>query len=144
VEFLDVVRKGQASIEYLAVFAIALALSTPFILQAQKTMTELRTGSENMQLQNSLEKLETSVKSVSASGEPARRTFQMDVPSNVVSARIEGTGVRYTVDTPSGESDILVDTGTQFSAGSSVPSIPGKYTVTVYMQGSEAVLEVSE
>lgn len=107
-------------------------------------MTELRTGSENMQLQNSLEKLETSVRSVSASGEPARRTFQMDVPSNVESARIEGTGVRYTVSTSSGDSDIIVDTGTDFSTDSSVPVAPGKYTVTVYMDSGVAVLEVSE
>lgn len=136
--------KGQASIEYLAVFAIALALSTPFILQAQKTVVELRTGSENMQLHNSLEKLETSVKVVSASGEPARRTFRMEVPSNVVNASIEGTGVRYTVDTPSGKSDIIVDTGTEFTSSSSVPRAQGNYIMTVYMDGDKAVIEVVE
>ncbi len=141
-EFLVVTRKGQAAIEYLAVFGIALALSAPFIIQAQETMVELKTGSEAMQLHNSLEKLETSVKVVSASGEPARRTFEMEVPSNVVSAEIQGTGVVYRVDSPSGESDIIVDTGTEFHEDSEVPESQGSHTMRAYMDGDEAVLEV--
>lgn len=134
--------KGQAAIEYLFVFGIALLLSTPFILQAQGTILELRTGSETMQLHNSLEKLETSVKVVSASGEPARRTFEMEVPSTVRSAHIEGTGVVYELDTPSGVSHLIADTGTEFSEDSEVPEDAGLHIMRVYMDGDEAVLEV--
>jgi len=134
--------KGQAAIEYLFVFGVALALSTPFIMQSQKSVLQLKTGSDAMQLQNSLEKLETSVKTVSASGEPARRTFDMEVPSNVESAEIQGTGVVYTLRTSSGNSDFIVDTGTKISEGSEIPEETGLYVVRVYMEGDQAVLEV--
>lgn len=132
--------KGQAAIEYLTVFGIALILSTPFILKAQSSMLELRTGSEFVAMQNSLDKLETSVKTVGASGEPAQRTFFFEVSENIESGLIQNNSVVYTFRTQSGESQMIRSFDQNITGN--IPGSPGRHKMTVYAEDREVVLGV--
>lgn len=135
-------RKGQAAIEYLAVFGLALALSTPFIINAQTSMMDLQTSSSALSLQNSLQKLETSINTVSASGEPAQRTFRFEVPSNVQSAQLNENSIIYTINTRSGPSDLIRTFDSPITGN--VPQDAGTYSVTVYAEEDATVVEVVE
>lgn len=135
-------RKGQAAIEYLVVFGIALALSTPFILRAQGSIMELRSGSQVVTLQNSLDRVESSVETVSAAGEPARRTFSFEVPDIVRDARVFNNSVVYTVRTRSGESQVIRSFDSNVTG--EVPADVGRHRMTVYAEGGQTHLEVVE
>lgn len=134
--------KGQAAIEYLAVFGLALALSTPFIINAQTSMMDLQTSSSALSLQNSLQKLETSINTVSASGEPAQRTFRFEVPSNVESAQLNENSVVYTINTRTGRSDLIRTFDSPLTGN--LPQDTGTYSVTVYAEEDVTVVEVVE
>lgn len=134
--------KGQAAIEYLAVFGLALALSTPFIINAQTSMMDLQTSSSSLSLQNSLQKLETSINTVSASGEPAQRTFRFEVPSNVDSAELNPNSIIYTINTRNGQSDLIRTFDTPITGN--VPQDAGTYSLTVYAEEDVTVVEVVE
>lgn len=121
--------KGQAAIEYLAVFGIALLLSTPFIVKAQQSIFELRTGSDVLALQNSLDNLETSADTVVASGKPAKRTFDFQVSDSVESANVTNNSVIYTVRTQGGESDLVRSFDFNFTG--EVPEDSGRHRVSV-------------
>lgn len=92
--------KGQAAIEYMIVFGIALVLSLPFIMKAQTSVMELQAGSNNIAVQNTLNDIEVAVKTVSASGEPARRTFPIEMPRTLKSTEVRDNAVFIEVNTP--------------------------------------------
>lgn len=135
-------RKAQAAIEYLTVFGIALVLSTPFILRAQSSIMELRMGSQVVTLQGSLDKVESSVETVSAAGEPAQRTFRFDVPEITRNARVVNNSVVYTVRTPSGKSQLVRSFSTNVTGN--VPDTAGRHRLTVYAEDGEIHIEVVE
>ncbi|MFB6292125.1 MAG: hypothetical protein ABEI58_01890 [Candidatus Nanohaloarchaea archaeon] len=132
--------KGQAAIEYLMVFGLALLLSTPFILRAQSSIFELQSSAGVVQLQNSLEKTESAIETVSASGEPAQRTFTVDLPEAVESGVIVNNSIVYTIRTSSGKSQLI--RGFETNLTGSLPQTPGRHRVTVYMKNGEANIEV--
>lgn len=134
--------KGQAAIEYLTVFGIALLLSTPFILKAQSSIFEIRSSTGMMELQNSLDSMETVVETVSASGEPARRTIYFEVPENTVSSRIVNETVLYTVRGSGGKSTLLRSFDINITG--TVPDQPGRHRVRIFAEDGKVVLEVDD
>jgi len=132
--------KGQASIEYLAVFGIALAISTPFIINAQNSLLDLRTGSGSIEAQNSLQKIETAVNTVAASGEPAQRTFDVRIPQNYEGGEVRDNAIVMTVRNRAGESDLIRTFDVDLEGD--LPQTPGRYEVTVYMEDRNATIEV--
>lgn len=125
--------KGQSSVEFLLVVGIALSISTPFLLAAQQSVIDLEQTSRSVSLEQSLDKLEQAVKTVSVSGEPARRTFNMDIPDNVLKAQVvQGRGVVYTVRNGGGvfNSSRLFETNISMPEG--LPEDPGRSKVSVY------------
>lgn len=139
-ELLGVSRRGQASIEYLAVFGIALAISTPFIMNAQSSLLDLRTGSGSIEAQNSLQKIETAVNTVAASGEPAQRTFTVRLPQNYEGGEVRDNAIAFTMRNRAGESDFIRTFDVDLNGD--VPQTPGRYEVTVYMGDGNATIEV--
>jgi len=132
--------KGQASIEYLAVFGIALAISTPFIINAQNSLLDLRTGSGSIEAQNSLQKMEAAVNTVAASGEPAQRTFDVRIPQNYAGGEVRDNAIVMTVRNRAGESDLIRTFDVDLEGD--LPQTPGRYEVTVYMEDRNATIEV--
>ncbi len=122
------------------VFGLALLLSTPFIMKAQSSIFELRNSAGVMQLQNSLEKTDSAINTVSAAGEPAQRTFTVELPDSVESASIVNNSIVYTVRTRAGESDLIRSFETNLTG--TLPQTPGRHRVTVYMEDGEANIEV--
>ncbi|MDY6774122.1 MAG: hypothetical protein SVS85_02880 [Candidatus Nanohaloarchaea archaeon] len=134
--------RGQAAIEYMTVFGIALVLSTPFILRAQSSMMELRIGTQVVSLQNSLDRVESSVETVSAAGEPAQRTFFFEVPQITRNARVVNNSIVYTVRTSSGETQLIRTFETNVVG--TVPETPGRHRMTVYARNGKTHIEVLE
>jgi len=118
--------RAQASIEYLSVISIALALSAPFVIEAQDSIGVIRSDSNAIQLEQSLDRLEVAAETVNAAGEPATRSLRFTVPDTVNSSRIvKERQVRYVLNTPSGTRQ--VDRTFDFNVSGSVPGNPGRY-----------------
>ncbi len=132
--------KGQAAVEYLSVFGIALLISTPFVLKAQTSIMDLKGGSNAVAAESSLQDIKMAVETVSASGEPARRTFTVRVPDSVESGEITNNSIVYTLNARSGKSQMIRTFEANLTG--TVPQDPGRHRLTVYMEDGEANLEV--
>lgn len=136
--------KGQSSVEFLMVVGIALAVSAPFVLSAQRSIINIQSTQEAVTVQNSLDKLEEAVGTVSVSGEPARRTFNMPMPDNVEAARVvQDRAVVYTLRTRSGNTNVSRVFETNISAvDGGLPDGEGSSRVTVYAWNNQVNISV--
>ncbi len=133
-------RKGQAALEYLMVFGLALVLSAPFVLKAQSQIIDLRSSSNAVDMHNSLNKFESSIETVSAAGKPARRTFTVQIPDNVESAQLNSDSLIYRLQTPEGIEEISRSFETSLTGN--IPSSSGRHRVSVSATDSGVKLEV--
>lgn len=139
--------KGQAAMEYLMVFGIALILSTPFIMKAQGSIVELRSGSQIMELQSSLDKIESSTETVNAAGPPARRTFTVDVPAIVTGVEMANESstqdsIIYKYETAEGSSQLTRSFSINLTGN--LPREQGKHRVSVTAQENAVNISVVE
>lgn len=77
-------RKGQSAVELTMVIGMAMILASPFIVSSQSSIIEMRTASQFLELDNSLDAVETNAESLQQSSYPARRTVDFQTPSSVV------------------------------------------------------------
>lgn len=126
--------KGQSSLEFLMVVGIALAITAPFVISAQRSVMNVQSTSNAVQIQRSLDRLAEAVSTVSVSGEPARRTFMMELPDNTQKGYIvQDRAVVYTLKTRAGLANVTRVFETNISAvDGGIPQKPGGTEVTVY------------
>lgn len=137
--------KGQSSVEFLLVVGIALTISTPFLLSAQQSVLNIEETSRSVSLETSLDRLEEAVSTVSVSGEPARRTFNMDIPDNVLKAQVvQDRGVVYTVRNRGGVSNRSRLFDTNISAPEGLPDGTGSSRVSVLAWNGQVNISVVE
>lgn len=124
------------------VFGIALALSVPFIVKAQSSMVDIKTSSQLLEARNSLNKMEAAAETVNAAGEPARRTFSVEIPSSVENAEVEDNYIRMPVNT----SDTYVGLNRQFdfNVSGAIPDEEGLYLVSASAVNGTVNFEVVE
>lgn len=135
--------KGQSSVEFLMVVGIALAISAPFVLSAQRSVINIEQTSRSVALDTSLDKLDEAVSTVSVSGEPARRTFIMDIPDNVIKAQVvQDRAVVYTLRTGGGLSNISRTFDTNISAPGGLPDGETGSRVSVVAWNSQVNISV--
>lgn len=116
-------RKAQSSIEFLTIVGIALLVSSPFILSAQRSVVNVQQNSELITLQNSLDKLDSAVQMVSTAGEPAKMNFLMRIPDSVTAAMVaQDRAVVYTVRTQGGMTNVSRIFDTNISAPGGLPN----------------------
>jgi hypothetical protein len=133
--------RAQASIEYLSVISIALLISAPFVIEAQNSIGVIRSDSNVIQLEQSLDRLQVAAETVNAAGEPAKRSLRFTVPETVNSSEIvEKRQVRYILNTPSGTRQ--VDKIFEFNVTGQLPGNPGRYLVEVRANSSEVEVGV--
>lgn len=125
------------------VVGIALAVSTPFILSAQKSVLNIQQTSTSVSIQKSLDRLDEAVSTVSVAGEPSRRTFRMELPDRVVAARIiQDRAVVYTLRRGSGKSNYSRVFDTNISAPGGLPDGSGSSKVSVVAWNGQVNISV--
>lgn len=125
------------------VVGIALAISAPFVLSAQRSVMDIQQTENAVKVQKSLDRLEEAVSTVSVSGEPARRTFLMRLPDNVNDTHIVNErAVVYTLRTRSGLANVsrVFDTNISVPPGEKLPMEGGR--VTVYAWNNQVNISV--
>lgn len=139
----DLSLKGQSSVEFLMVVGIALTISAPFVLSAQQSVLNIEQTSRSVSLETSLDKMGEAVSTVSVSGEPARRTFRMDLPENVVDAQVVGDrAVVYTIRNQGGLTNHSRAFDTNISAPGGLPNGTGSSRVSVEAWNSQVNISV--
>lgn len=132
--------KGQAAIEYLTVFGIALLLATPFVVKAQSSIMDIQTSSSVVSIQDSLNDVDVAVRTVSAAGDPSARTFEISIPENVNETLVRDNGVIVRLNTPTGTTRVSRTFDTNLTG--EMPSDPGLYLLRVQARDGEVDLEV--
>lgn len=131
---------GQAAIEYMIVFGIALVLALPFVLKAQSSIVDLKSDSNAVSIQNSLNDIELAVETVSASGEPAARTFPIRLPETVEKTWVLQKAVVVEIDTSGPRSNF--SRSFEVNVTGDLPDEPGRYMLKAEANQSEVILEV--
>jgi len=124
----------------MAVIGIALMLASPFIIKAQASIIDLKTGSSSVVAQNSLNNLETAIETVHASGEPATRTFPIRLPQNMESAEVSRHAIKITMRTDSGKSTLTRNFEANLTG--SLPSESGRHLVKTQAKDGEVEIGV--
>lgn len=132
--------KGQAAIEYMTVFGIALVLAAPFVLKAQSSVMDLRSDSNAVSVQNTLNNIEVAADTVSASGEPAARTFSIRLPDSVRNTWILDRAVVIQISTPQSRSNF--SSTFDFNISGNLPDQPGRYMLKTQANQSQVEFEV--
>ena len=132
--------KGQAAIEYMTVFGIALVLSAPFVLKAQSSIIDLRSDSNTVSVQNTLNNIEVAADTVSASGEPAARTFSIRLPESVRNTWVMERAIVIQVDTAQGYSNF--SRTFDYNISGDLPSESGRYIVKTQANQSKVDIGV--
>jgi hypothetical protein len=132
--------KGQAAIEYMTVFGIALLLATPFVVKAQSSIMEIQSSSSVVSMQDSLNDIDVAVRTVSAAGEPSARTFEIRIPDNINETVIRDENIVVRLNTPTGTVRLSRNFDTNITGD--LPSDPGLYLLRVRAEGGEVDLEV--
>jgi hypothetical protein len=132
--------KGQAAIEYMTVFGIALLLATPFVVKAQSSIMEIQSSSSVVSMQDSLNDIDVAVRTVSAAGEPSARTFEIRIPDNINETVIRDENIVVRLNTPTGTTRLSRNFDTNITGG--LPSEPGLYLLRVRAEAGEVDLEV--
>lgn len=131
---------GQAAIEYMTIFGIALLLSTPFIIKAQSSIVELKTGSSSLAVQNSLNDIETAVEMVDATGNQSVISLTVRIPRNLNSTEVREKSVFITLNTAGGSSDYFRTFDTNLTG--TLPSNSGRHKIQANSLGDEVKIEV--
>lgn len=75
--------KGQSAVELTMVIGMALLISSPFIISSQSSIADMRSTSQFLGLDRSLEKLQESSQSLQESSFPARRLIKFQTPDSI-------------------------------------------------------------
>lgn len=132
--------KGQAAIEYMIVFGIALLLATPFIVRAQSSIMDIQSSSSVVSVQDSLNDIDVAVRTVSAAGEPSARTFEIRIPANVNETEIRDQSIIVRLNTPTGTTRLSRTFDTNLTGD--LPRDSGLYLLRVRAEDGEVNLEV--
>jgi len=132
--------KGQAAIEYMTVFSIALVLAAPFVLKAQSSVLDLRSDSNAVAVQNTLNNIEVAADTVSAAGEPANRTFSIRLPDSVRETWVLDRAVVIQIATSQSRSNL--SRTFDFNVSGEIPDRSGRYMLKTQANQSEVQFEV--
>lgn len=75
--------KGQSSVEYTMVIGLALILASPFLISSQSSIIQLDEASDYLEIDNSLDRLETTASTLNQKSYPARRVIEFSTPRGV-------------------------------------------------------------
>lgn len=132
--------KGQAAIEYMIVFGLALALAAPFVIKAQSSIIDLRSDSNAVSVQNSLNDVEVAAETVNAAGEPAARSFQIRFPETVRKTWISDKAIVVQIATSDTRSNFTRTFN--FNVSGDLPQESGNHILKTEANNGEVKIEV--
>lgn len=122
------------------VFGLALILASPFVLKAQSSIIDLRSDSNAVAVQNSLNDIEVAAETVNAAGEPAARSFAIRFPETIRETWVLDKAVVVQVATQDTNSNF--SRTFDFNVSGDLPDEPGRHVVETRANKSEVVFEV--
>ncbi len=126
-------RQGQAAIEYLALIGFLLLISAPLLIEAQQSTIGLQESTDQLKVVNMLDTIEEASMLVYAQGEPARITFQVEVPNGVVNTTIENQYAVVQYEGMRGRTDFVRTF--PFNVSGELPEDPGRYRLVAEAEG---------
>lgn len=132
--------KGQAALEYMIIVSISLILITPLIVNSQDTVNAISNTRRKALLNDAMDSIEKGANMIKSQGEPARITFNVDIPVGVVSSNITGKYIHYRLDSGDGSDYYRFF---DFNVTGSLPEESGVHSISIknYEEGVNVTYE---
>jgi uncharacterized protein (UPF0333 family) len=119
--------KGQVSMEYLIIFAIAFAMTLPLIIIYSKQTGNMQADVAQIQIYKTASKISDYAEQVYYMGEPSQRTLYIDFPQGVNSVTINGNLIIFNVTTTDLTYDVVKETSANLTG--TIKSFEGQHRI---------------
>ena len=103
-------KRGQVSIEYLAIFGVAALMLIPLIIIFASQTGSIEADISYAQAENALSRIVDSAEEIYFQGPPAQKTLRVQFPKGIQEAKIEGNAVVFIIRTVDGEFEVRKET----------------------------------
>lgn len=130
--------KGQVSIEYLAIFAIALIITLPliiiFITQTQNFQADIT----HREVERITTTISNYVETVYFMGEPAQKTLVITLPAGIKAITILNKTINFNVTTT--DMNYVVTKETVAPISGTIKSFPGTHTIVFRAENNTVII----
>jgi uncharacterized protein (UPF0333 family) len=129
-------KKGQVSIEYLAIFSITALMMIPLILLFVSQSNSIEADITYSQAENALARIVDSVEEIYFQGPPAQKTVRIHFPKGITNINIsyvESNDVSliiFEINTVDGDFEIFRSTPARINESSVLKNFEGEHVIT--------------
>lgn len=132
-------RKGQISIEYMAVFAIAALMTFPLILIFSVQSNNVRTDITLSQAEKVATEIINSAKEVYFMGPPAQKTITIEFPEGVKEVTVSSNYILFVLDTNTGTHELYKES--TFELQGSIENFRGPHVLIIKAENNRVSIE---
>ena len=132
-------KRGQVSMEYLAVFSFAIILIIPLVLIYTVQTRNMQSDVANAQTYRVLTKISDSAEEIYLQGVPAKKTIRISFPKGITSITINSTYIEAGF--YDGKGHIIITKSTNAVLKGSLRSFPGEHTITFTAEEDGVLVE---
>ena len=122
-------KNSQVSVEYLMIMGFVTLITIPLIIIYHTFTQESSENINSVQLQQVAKKVVDAAESIYYIGEPSQTTIRVNIPNNVILAKLSDFEVVYRMKTRAGEVDIVQSSAVNLTG--SLPTNKSTYLITV-------------
>lgn len=132
-------RKGQISIEYMAVFAIAALMTLPLILIFSVQSSNVKTDITLSQAEKVASEIINSAKEVYFMGPPAQKTIQVEFPEGIESVTVSPTYILFVLETNPGTVELYKESS--FELQGAIEDFSGPHVLIIKAENNHVSIE---
>ncbi|MCC7574592.1 hypothetical protein KO361_03290 [Candidatus Woesearchaeota archaeon] len=121
-------KRGQVSIEYLAIFSVAALMIIPLVIIFASQTNNIEADIAYAQTENALSRIIDSAEEIYFQGPPAKKTLRVQFPKGVDEVIIEPNAVIFVLKTIDGTFEIRKDTSAVLEG--TLKSFQGSHLIT--------------
>ncbi len=121
-------KRGQVSMEYLAIFSIAALMLIPLIILFATQTNTIEADIAYAQTENALSRIIDSAEEIYFQGPPAKKTLRVQFPQGIDKITIDENAIIFRLETIDGTIEVRKDT--RATLGGSLQTFPGSHLIT--------------
>lgn len=131
-------KRGQVSIEYLAIFSVAALMMIPIIIIFAFQSSTIEADVAQAQATNALVKIVDSAEEIYFQGPPAKKTMTVHFPKGVTNVTILENSISIMLQTVEGEYEIFETTSAKLSG--EIKIFEGPHTITFNAEENQVLI----
>jgi uncharacterized protein (UPF0333 family) len=132
-------KRGQVSIEYLAVFAFAMLLTIPLIILYIDQSNSMKIDTANAQAYRVVSKIADSADEIYYQGSPAKKTIRIAFPEGIQEVNITGSYIEFKINIDG--RDYYVGRNSHSPLNGTLRKFSGDHVITFTARDEDVLLE---